>query len=189
MRLDVQNRFPPVDGGRVHTIADGHIHEPLFQQAEARGQSQGVTQLHQQVVVVVNRPVDEITHELLVLRGHVEDADGRIDGFHHEGVGNADLGGLDPAPGHAVAVAVDEMPLGGDSGVAADVMENAVDVGLVRVQPGAAGGNVPAGLGDVPAVIYPGAGIRPTGLLQGLLGGVSGQQHSFGSFHMVMLTV
>ena len=73
--------------------------------------------------------------------------------------------------------------------MAADVMENAVDVGLVRVQLRTAGGDILAGLGDVPAVTDPGTGIRPTGLLQSLFGGVSGQQHSFGPFHMVMLTV
>ena len=60
----------------MKTIAEGHIHKPLFQQTEAGGQSQGIAQLHQTVIVIVDRIRYKPGKKVLVPIRHIENADG-----------------------------------------------------------------------------------------------------------------
>lgn len=54
MGFDLNHLSPPVQGRRVKPIAERDIHKPLFQQAKACGQGQRVTELDQQVVIIID---------------------------------------------------------------------------------------------------------------------------------------
>ena len=67
-----------------------------FPETETCGQGQGVAQLHQTVIIIIDPLGHKFLHKQIIILTHIKLTDRRINILNHEGVGNTDLSRLPP---------------------------------------------------------------------------------------------
>ena len=68
-----------------------------FPETETCGQGQGVAQLHQTVIIIIDPIGHKFLHKQIIILTHIKLTDRRINILNHEGVGNTDLSRLPPS--------------------------------------------------------------------------------------------
>lgn len=118
-----QYLFPSVYGSRMNAVPNGHIHKPFFQNTKTRRQCQGIAELYQAVIVIINCVLHKLFHELVIFLADIEFANRGADILDHKCVGNTDLGSLFPTTLHTAAIAVNEMTLGSHAWISPNVVQ------------------------------------------------------------------
>ena len=132
----------------------------------AGGQGQSIAELNQTVIVIIDGILYELCHKCLVLIRHIENTDGCFNVRNHKRMGDTDLRSFFPPPLHAVAVAIDQMTLGADTCVSANIVKNAIYVSIVHIQMRTTACNILAGQCHIPGMVGPRTGIGFVRLLQ-----------------------